>query len=122
MGIKHSTIKSFGYAFNGLSTALKNEPNLRIHFSIASIALFIGFILRLNYLEWIILFIIIFLVIILELINTVLENLVNIVSPDFSIYAKKAKDISAAAVLVSALVAFIVGIILFLPKIMVLLS
>ena len=116
MGVKHSTLKSFQYASNGLLTAIKNEPNLRIHVAIAAVALLAGGLLKLDTIEWIVLLLTIFLVIILELINTVLENLVNIVSPNFNEYAKKAKDISAAAVLVSAILSVVVGVVLFGPK------
>lgn len=120
MGRKHSLTSSFRYAFQGLSEAFQNEPNLRIHVVIALIAISTAALLKLNYIEWLILFITIFLVIMLELINTVLENLVNIVSPEFSEYAKRAKDISAGAVLVAATVSVTVGLVLFLPKLLLL--
>jgi len=113
----HTTAKSFFYAFQGLKTAFKNEPNLRIHFFLATAATIIGVLVGLSVIEWLILIFTIFWVISLELLNTMLEALVNLVSPDIQPYAKVAKDVSAATVLLSAILSVIVGIVLFLPKI-----
>ena len=117
MGLRHSTSKSFYYAFCGIKTAFKNEPNLRIHFVIAIAALSLGVFLGLSRIEWLILTFVIFWVISLELLNTVLEELVDLVSPEIIHHAKVAKDVSAAIVLLAAILSIIVGIILFLPKI-----
>ena len=122
MGLKHSTSKSFLFAYQGMKTAFKNEPNLRIHTYFALMALLTGLLLRLSSLEWLLLAFTIFYVITLELLNTVLENLVNLVSPNISPYAKVAKDVSAAMVLLAALMSIIVGLTLFLPKVLLLLS
>jgi diacylglycerol kinase len=118
MGLKHSTAKSFSYAFQGVKTAIKNEPNLRIHIFFAVTTLISAWILNFNLFEWILLMMTIFFVIMLELINTVLEALVNIVSPDFNKEAKVAKDVSAAAVLFAAIMSVIVGVLLFGPKLL----
>jgi diacylglycerol kinase len=116
MGLTHSTAKSFKYAFQGLWTAIKNEPNFRIHIFFAISALILGLVLRLNTLEWLLLTFTIFYVLTLELLNTVMEAIVNVVSPDINPYAKIAKDVSAACVLLAAFMSIIVGITLFLPK------
>lgn len=113
----HSTPKSFHYAFDGIKAALKNEPNLRIHFFFAAIATGLGIILKLNVLELAIIFLTISLVITLELINTMIEALVDLVSPEIKPAAKIAKDVAASAVLVSALTSIIVGLLIFIPKI-----
>jgi undecaprenol kinase len=113
----HSLINSFYYAFQGISTAFKNEPHLRIHTFFAVLALTFGIILRLSYIEWLLLAFTIFYVITLELLNTVLENIVNLVTPEINPYAKIAKDVSAACVLTAAFLSIVVGIALFLPKI-----
>ena len=73
--------------------------------------------LRLNPLEWLILLLTTALVVILELINTSIEAIVDLVEPNIKNGAKIAKDISAAAVLISALMSIAVGLLLFLPKI-----
>ena len=122
MGLRHPTAKSFVYAFEGLKTALRQEPNFRIHLVMAVFALSLGMFLKLSNLEWIILTFIIFYVLTLELLNTVLEALVNLVSPEYQHFAKVAKDVSAACVLLAAILSVIVGLVLFLPKIIPLLA
>lgn len=122
MGLRHPTAKSFVYAFEGLKTALRQEPNFRIHLVMAVFALSLGMFLKLSNLEWIILTFIIFYVLTLELLNTVLEALVNLVSPEYQHFAKVAKDVSAACVLLAAILSVIVGLVLFLPKIILLLA
>jgi diacylglycerol kinase len=118
MSKKHSTPKSFVYAWEGLSKALKDEPNLKIHFIFAVLAIVAGFILKLSNIEFAILTLTIAFVIILELINTMLEALVDLVSPEIKPQAKIAKDVSAAAVLVAAFISLIIGYFLFFPKIL----
>lgn len=117
MSRKYPITKSFLFAISGLKSAFKKEPNFRIHVISAVIVLTAAYFFSFNILEWLILAIIIFLVIVFELINTVLESLVNLISPELSPEAKIAKDVSAAAVLISAIFSVIVGAILFLPKI-----
>lgn len=117
MSKTNPTLVSFGYAFSGLKAALKKEPNIRIHLVLALLAIILAFFLNFNPTEWIILAFTIAFVLILELINTTLETLVNIVSPEIKDEAKVAKDISAAAVLVGALLSVVVAGFLFLPKI-----
>lgn len=121
MSKTHSTPKSFYYAFEGLNKAIKDEPNLRIHFIFGIAAILTGLLLKLSTSEFAILLLTIGLVITLELINTMLEALVDLVSPEIKPAAKIAKDVSAAAVLVSALFSLLVGGLLFLPKIKLLL-
>jgi diacylglycerol kinase len=113
----HSPLKSFPYAFNGIKIALRNEPNFRIHLIIAMLTLTVAVALRLGVLEFALLILTIGFVLILELINTVLEAMVDLVSPEVKLHAKIAKDVSAAAVLIAALLSVIVGFLLFLPKI-----
>jgi diacylglycerol kinase len=118
MGLQHSTVKSFSYAFQGVKTAIKNEPNLRIHVFFALSTLIAAAVLKFNVIEWILLMMTIFFVIMLELINTLLESLVNIISPEYNKEAKVAKDVSAAAVLFAAAISVVVGILLFGPKLL----
>jgi len=122
MGLRHSTSRSFSYAFQGVKTAFKNEPNLRIHIFFAFSTLIAAAILKFNVFEWILLMMTIFFVIMLELINSVLEALVNIVSPEFNKEAKVAKDVAAAAVLLAAVMSVVVGILLFGPKLLKIIS
>jgi undecaprenol kinase len=117
MGLYHSTKKSFSYAFQGLYVAFKKEPNLRIHLTAAITTLTAAYLLKFSVGEWLILAFTIFYVITLELLNTVLESVVNLVSPEIRDQAKIAKDVSAACVLIGAMMAVVVGLLLFLPKI-----
>ncbi len=122
MGLHHSTPKSFIYAFQGIKTALKQEPNFRIQILIGIIALILGILLKISTLEWLILSFTIFYVLTLELINTVMEAFVNLVSPQYQYFAKIAKDVSAACVLLAALLSVVVGFIIFLPKLIFLIT
>ena len=120
--MRHSTSKSFRYAYQGLKTALRNEPNLRIHTFFALLAISLGAFLHISQVEWLVLAFTIFYVISLELLNTVLEAIVDLVSPEIKDAAKTAKDVSAAMVLLAAFFSIVVGIILFLPKLLTLIA
>ena len=108
---------SFKYAFEGVHRELKEEQNLKIHLLIMVCVIIAGFLLKISAIEWIICIILFGLVISLELINTAIETTVDIAMPEINEKAKYAKDIAAGAVLFSAIIAVIVGLIIFLPKI-----
>ena len=110
-------INSFKYAFSGVKEAFQSEKNMKIHFLLMVLAIIFGIVLKLSSVEWAILVVTIGLVLISEFINTSLEQIVDIVSPEKQEKAKIAKDVAAAGVLVSAIVAILVGVFLFLPKI-----
>ena len=108
---------SFKYAFEGIKEAWKTEQNLKIHFIIMLLVIIAGFIFKLSAIEWIMCLLLFALVISLELINTAIETTVDIAMPEINEKAKFAKDIAAGAVLFSAIISVIVGLIIFLPKI-----
>jgi diacylglycerol kinase len=110
------TFKSFKYAFNGMKDAVKSEPNLSVHILFAVIAIIFAYFLEFSQIEFVVLIITIFSVIILELVNTIIEKLVDLHSLKISEEARQIKDISAAVVLLSAILAIIVAFFLFLPK------
>ena len=110
-------INSFKYAFNGLAEALKKEQNIKIHVLIMIFVIIAGFLLKISIAEWIVCLILFAMVISLELINTAIEITVDIAMPKINEKAKFAKDISAGAVLFAAIISAIIGIIIFLPKI-----
>lgn len=115
-------IRSFGYAFKGIATAYQEgQVNIRIHTTLACMAVLLGILLSVNTMEWIILLLCIGLVISAEIANSSIEKLVDIVSPEWNEQAGKVKDMAAGAVLVLALIALIVGGIIFLPKLIALL-
>ncbi len=110
-------IKSFGFAIEGIITFFKTQHNAWIHAFAALIVVVLGFALNVNNAEWCFLITAIALVFISEMLNTAIEFLTDIVSPDYNLKAKKVKDVAAGAVLISALAALVIGVIVFLPKI-----
>ena len=110
-------LKSFQYDINGLKVLVRNEHNSRIH-TVAMIgAIILGIILKISNIEWIAIVIVIGFVFSIEIINSAIEYLADFVSPDYNEIIKIVKDLSAAAVLISSIVSLIVGIIIFIPKI-----
>lgn len=109
--------KRFLNAWAGIVVAVKEEAHMKIHLLAAFIVVLLGFIFRLSAQEWLVLLVVIALVISLELMNTAIERAVDLVTKEFHPLAKAAKDIAAGAVLVAAVVAGIVGAIIFLPHI-----
>ena len=107
---------SFKYAFEGIITTIKEERNMFIHFLIAIIVVITGIYVRLSLNEWLICLLLFALVFSLELINTAIENTVDLVTTKKKKKAKLAKDAAAGAVLIAAIFASIIGIIIFLPK------
>ena len=110
-------INSFKYAIEGFISSFKTERNMKIHVLAMILVVALGFYLKLNLIEWCFITISISLVIGAELFNTAIETIVDMVSPEKNPKAKLAKDISAAAVLVLAIGAVIIGIIIFIPKV-----
>ena len=112
-------IKSFKYATNGIISAIKTEQNIRVHLLIMEFVILFGLLFKISVFEWIIILICFMVVISSELFNTALEKCVDLASPNKNEIAKLAKDISAGAVLITAIFAAIIGIIIFLPKIII---
>jgi diacylglycerol kinase len=113
-------IHSFGYAFKGLAHAAKTQLNFRVHLVASILAVFMGYALHITVNEWQWIILCIALVLMAELFNTALEFLVDLVSPEYNETAGHVKDIAAGAVVVAALFALVTGIIIFLPKLLVL--
>lgn len=109
-------IKSFGYAISGVLRLIKEERNAKIHAVAALSAISAGFYFDINLLEWTMVIIAIALVIITEAVNTVLENLLDHMHPERHPTVGKIKDMAAGAVLIAALAALIIGLLVFLPK------
>ena len=110
-------IYSFKYAFEGIFTGFKQEQNMKIHIAIMLLVIILGTVLKISVIEWIICIILFGVVISAELFNTAIEQTVNIAMPEINEKAKIAKDVSAGAVLVTAISATIIGLIIFVPKI-----
>jgi diacylglycerol kinase len=108
---------SFAYAFKGLSTMLKAEPNVLLHLIATILIIAAGFCFSINRNEWLSIVLAITLVWITEAFNTSIESLVNLVSPEYHPLAGRAKDCAAAAVLIAAFFAVMVAGFIFIPKI-----
>lgn len=106
-------LKSFIYAFNGILSAIRSQRNLRVHIvAVIYVTAFSAF-YNLSETQYLILVLIFLTVIALELVNTALESVVDLCSPEYNKLAKISKDCAAGAVLIAAIGAVIVGIILF---------
>ncbi|HNR53253.1 MAG TPA: diacylglycerol kinase family protein [Candidatus Dojkabacteria bacterium] len=111
-------LKSQGYARNGVKLIFRNERNFRIDIVIAVLVVIAGFLFKISHTDWIAISLVISMVFTAEVLNSAIEALCDTVSQDFKVNIKYAKDVSAGAVLISALVSIITGLIVFLPYIM----
>ncbi len=110
-------VNSFKYSIDGLKYALFHEQNLVIHFIITFFVILFGVLLHLELFEWVILLFAIGTVISAELLNSALEATVDLITEEKKKNAKIAKDIGSTSVLIFAVSAAIIGILIFLPKI-----
>ncbi len=113
---------SFHYAFQGVWYALRTQRNFRVHAIIMLVVVIAGLLLGISLDQWAVVAIVVGLVFQTELINTAVEAIVDRVSPEYHLLAKIAKDSSAAAVLVAAISAVVAGLLIFGPKILMLLK
>lgn len=111
-------INSFKYALQGIKQSYKGEQNLKIHTVVAVLVIIFGFLLKINYLEWLICLVLIGLVLMAEFFNTAIEYVVDLASPKIHPLAKAAKDTASAGVLMMAIIAAIIGLIIFAPKLL----
>lgn len=112
-----SIIHSFKYATQGFISAFKTERNMKMHIFIMICVIIAGILLKINNFEWIICAILFGMVIGAELINTAIEITVDLAMPEKNEKAKLAKDIAAAGVFIVAIIAAIVGMLIFVPKV-----
>lgn len=111
-----SRLKSFVFAFEGVIIFFRREHNARIHGVVALLVLISSFLMKLSTVEMILIILSIGLVWITEIINTAIEKTMDYLSPQQHPAVKVIKDLSAGAVLIAAMVAVIIGSIIFIPK------
>lgn len=111
----HSFYDSFRHAFDGIKTLLKEERNMRIHLGMTILVIMCSVIFSLSTLKKAVVILLCALVICAELINTAIENVIDMNTAVFNMYAKRAKDLAAAAVLVLSIASAIIGLIIFVP-------
>lgn len=113
---------SFGYAFLGIGAALRTEVHLRFHALATVVVIGLSFYFDISRLEWALVALAVGGVWGLELMNTAVEAVVNLVSPEYHPLAGRAKDVAAGAVLAGALAALVVGLLVFGPRVWALLD
>ena len=110
--------KSFLFAIQGFRTAVATERNTKVMLAAGACAIVAGLALQLDLISWAIILLCCGMVITAELLNTAVETVVDLVSPEFHPLAGRAKDIAAAAVWVLSLLVGIVGVLVFLNAIL----
>ncbi len=111
----YERLKSFSYAFSGLSFVLKTQHNARLHLVISALLVILAIFLKISADDWRWLVLAITIVWFAETINTAFEYVCDVISPQFHADVKKAKDIAAGAVLICAIGAALLGLMIFLP-------
>lgn len=114
---KASFSESVGHALDGIQYIADHERNFRIEVIFAIVVTIASFLLKVSLIEWCILILVIGIVLALEMINTAIERCVDLVTKDYKELAKIAKDVAAGAVFVMSMFSIVLGIIIFLPKI-----
>ncbi len=109
------TVKSFGYAGRGLSAAWREEHNFRLEVLFALLAIALATLLQLDAVRFSIIVLSCGFVLALELVNTMIEQISDLMKPRLDERVQKIKDLTAAAVLVASLAALIVGLSILLP-------
>ena len=115
-------LAGFGYAFGGLWYTLRTQRNAKAHAIIATLALIMGIVLHISPVEFAMIFVAITGVFIAEMFNTVIELCVDLAKPEYHPLAKIAKDVAAGAVLLNAILAAIIGLLIFCPHLWVYLA
>ena len=106
-------------SIRGIKLVIKSERNIKIQLVFAILVTILGFMFRISFVEWAVLVVTIFFVLVTEVLNTAVEKTVDMITDKYDECARNVKDMSAGAVLFSAICSIIVGIIIFLPKILV---
>ncbi len=109
-------VRSFGFAFQGLFYVIRTQRNMRIHLLAGLLVILAAFFFKVSAGEWAALLAIMALIYALEMVNTVIEAVVDLITPEFHPLAKIAKDVAAGSVLMASIMAVGIGIIVFLPR------
>lgn len=111
-------LKSTNHAWRGLGIFIRTTHNSWLHIFFGILAIYLGFILHISSIEWVMIVFSIGLVIVTEALNTAFEIDIDLTSPTYHPYARDTKDVAAGAVAIAVIVAGIVGLIIFLPKVL----
>jgi diacylglycerol kinase len=116
--LKSKIVSSFVFAFAGLAYVFRTQRNFRIHIAIALLMSLVGWLLGLSLAEWAVFEVMVVVVLAAEMTNTMVEALVDLVSPGYHPLAKVSKDVAAGVVLLTAIGAVVVGLLIFGPKLL----
>ena len=116
--LKSKIVSSFVFAFAGLAYVFRTQRNFRIHIAIALLMSLVGWLLGLSLAEWAVFGVMVVVVLAAEMTNTMVEALVDLVSPGYHPLAKVSKDVAAGVVLLTAIGAVVVGLLIFGPKLL----
>lgn len=111
-------LKSFKFSWDGLKYAYKNEQSMLIHLIFTIIVVLLGFLLNVSHTEWAIIFLSLGVTLVIELINTAIEAAVDLITLEINPLAKIAKDCGSAATFVLSVIATIICLIIFVPKVL----
>ncbi|MCK0159727.1 diacylglycerol kinase family protein [Allomuricauda sp. F6463D] len=111
-------IKSVGYALKGMFLLLRTEPSIKIQFAIALMVTILGFYFKISNIEWILQLFAIGMVMGIEGVNTAIEKVCDYMQPKLDPKIGLIKDISAGAVMIVSVIASIIGLIIYVPKIL----
>ena len=112
---KYSLRYSFQYAAKGVARVIFTGRSFRIQLLLCALTVIAGFIFHISNTEWLFIILISGMVLSMEMINTALESIIDLMIEEYRIHVKHIKDITAGAVLISSLIAFIGGLIIFIP-------
>lgn len=115
-------LKSANHAWRGIGILLRTSHNAWVEAFFGLLAVYLGYILEISSIEWIVLILVIGLVVVAEAFNTAIEVDIDLTSPDYHPYARDTKDVAAGAVLIMSVIAGIIALIIFLPKILALIA
>lgn len=115
-------LKSANHAWRGIGILIRTSHNAWVEIFFGLLALYLGYVLCISSMEWVVLVLAIGLVIVAEAFNTAIEVDIDLTSPDYHPYARDTKDVAAGAVLIMVIVAIIVALIIFLPKVLLLIA
>lgn len=118
LGSHFSLNCAFACAWAGLAQAIRSQRNMKVHLVMATLAVVLGVVLEIDAASWTAIVVVIAVVLSAECLNTAIEAVVDLVSPDYHGLARRAKDCAAGAVLVCALAAVVVGLIIFVPRLL----
>ncbi len=112
----HKRLQAFSFALRGIMHGWKREVHFRIHALIAAVAIMLGVFLQINLWEWCLILLNIGIVLFAELMNAAIERLADRITKEHDLFIGQAKDLAAGAVLIVAFIAFVLGAIIFVPK------